>query len=379
MTTAANTDILDLARPELRSLTPYAPGRHEPGCVRLNANESPYRAPGDATVRGLNRYPPPRPDALRDRLAQHYRVAPDELLVTRGSSEAIDVLIRAFCAARRDAVLVCPPTFDMYRLYAAIQGVELVEVPLLRAADPARDFRLDAAGVVARLNDRTKLVFICSPNNPTGRSMEIAHVEAVCRAARGRALVVLDEAYMEFSADPGFERLRRRYDVARLRTLSKFVSLAGVRCGALIATPRLIGFLGNVLPPYTFPTPSIELVLAALAGASLELSGERVALLRRERARLAAALAAMPGVIRVWPSDGNFILIEPRDADAFAESARREGILVRTFARHTGLRNCVRITVGRPEQNDRLLAAIADSDPAAGRQENDDAQDPVSR
>ena len=359
MTVAMHKDVLELARPELRSLIPYTPGRYEPGSVRLNANESPYRAPGDATVRGLNRYPPPRPEALQNRLAEQYGVAPEELLVTRGSSEAIDVLIRAFCAAGRDGVIVCPPTFDMYRLYAGIQGAELVQVPLLRADDPAADFALDTANVIAALNDRTKLIFICSPNNPTGLSMNPEDVESICRAAHGRALVVIDEAYMEFSSRPDFEALRQRHDVVRLRTLSKFVSLAGVRCGALIATPRLVEFLGNVLPPYTFPTPSIELVLEALSTDSLDISCERITLLRRERDRLSKALATVPEITRVWPSDGNFLLVETRDACLFTESARRSGILVRTFASHTGLQDCVRITVGRPDQNDLLLAAVA--------------------
>jgi len=373
MTAVARNDILDLVRPELRSLIPYTPGRHEPGSVRLNANESPYRAPGDTTARGLNRYPPPRPESIRDRLARHYGVAREEVLVTRGSSEAIDVLIRAFCAARTDAVLVCPPTFDMYRLYTTIQGADLIQVPLRRSEDPSRDFSLDAAGVISALNDRTKLIFICSPNNPTGLSVDPADVEAICRAARGHALVVLDEAYMEFSAGPDFEELRQRYDVVRLRTLSKFVSLAGVRCGALIASSRLIEFLGNVLPPYTFPTPSIELVLEALSADSLGVSSDRVAMLRNERARLARALSTSPGVSRVWPSDGNFLLIETRDADAFAGTAQRAGILVRTFPEHTGLQQCVRITIGRPDQNDLLLAAIASGGPRSASEVDQDA------
>ena len=359
MTTAVNKDVLELARPELRSLIPYTPGRYEPGSVRLNANESPYRAPGDTSARGLNRYPPPRPETLQKRLAGQYGVSQEELLVTRGSSEAIDVLIRAFCEARRDSVIICPPTFDMYRLYAGIQGADLVQVPLLRADDPTRDFSLDTAGVIAALNERTKLIFICSPNNPTGISMDPEDVESICRASQGRALVVIDEAYVEFSSGPDFEALRQRYDVVRLRTLSKFVSLAGVRCGALIAAPRLIEFLGNVLPPYTFPTPSIELVLKALSTDSLGVSGERISVLRRERARLAKALAEVPEITRVWPSEGNFLLVETSDASRFTELARRSGILVRTFASHTGLQNCVRITVGRPDQNDLLLAAVA--------------------
>ena len=353
-------DILDLARPELRALVPYTPGAYEPDCVRMNANESPYRAPGDTTARGLNLYPPPRPWALRARLEEHYAVSEQEVLVTRGSSEAIDVLIRAFCAAREDEIIVCPPTFDMYRLYAEIQGVNVIQVPLTRDADPDADFALDTGAVINALSERTKLIFICSPNNPTGRSMAASEVEAICKAAQGRTLLVLDEAYLEFSDKRSFRDLQERYDhVARLRTLSKFVSLAGVRCGALIATPKLIEFLGSVLPPYTFPTPSIELVLEALSANSLEVSMERNALLRAERGRLATALMRLPAVTKVWPSDANFLLIETVNREEFTAAARRGGILVRTFGEQKSLEQCVRITVGRPEDNDLLLGVLS--------------------
>ncbi len=352
--------ILKLARPELTSLLPYIPGVYEPGYIRLNANESPWQAPGDPTERGLNIYPPPRPVSITQRLSEHYGLPANTLLVTRGTSEAIDVLIRGFCAAGRDQVLICPPTFDMYRLYAGIQGAEVISVPLLRADNPAQDFSLDVSRVIDKSSDRTKLIFICSPNNPTGRTMDPADVEAICRAVEGRTLVVIDEAYQEFSATQGFRELQTRYDhVVLLRTLSKFVSLAGVRCGALIGQPELIEFLGKVLPPYTFPTPSIELVMAALATDSLQVSAERTALLRAERTRLAEALTASPLVTKVWPTEANFILVETTDGQGFTECARGAGILVRIFPDNEVLTDCVRITVGRPEDNDRLLQAVS--------------------
>jgi histidinol-phosphate aminotransferase len=317
------TDVLALARPELRALRPYVPGAYEPGFVRLNANESPWRAPGDTSERGLNRYPPPRPSALRARLAEHYGTRPESVLVTRGSSEAIDVLIRGFCAAGRDSVVICPPTFDMYRLYAEIQGAEVISVPLLKAET-------------------------------------FALVVEICEAAAGRALVVIDEAYCEFSERDDFSDLRQRYQhLVLLRTLSKCAALAGVRCGTLLGAPRLVEFLEKVLPPYTFPTPSIELALKALSPESLHVSEERVGLLRLERQRLAAALDDAPDVRRVWPSDANFVLIEAVDGQRFQNTAHKAGILVRTFADQPSLRDCVRISVGRPEDNDRLLQAIA--------------------
>ena len=346
--------LLDLARPELRGIRPYVPGAYEPGCIRLNANESPWRAPGDTSERGLNVYPPPRPTVLQEKLAEYYGIERRQILVTRGSSEAIDVLIRGFCAAGRDSVLVCPPTFDMYRLYAGIQNAGVVRVPLL--AD--HEFALDTDNVLAAVDASVKIVFICSPNNPTGQSMARADLERICRETAGRALVVIDEAYHEFAAGGDFLELRNRYEhVVLLRTLSKFVSLAGVRCGLIVAAPELIDFAQVVLPPYTFPTPSIELVEQTLSQDSLRVSQERVAVLKRERTRLSAALRDVPQVVRVYPSDANFILVKTRDGQAFREAARRAEILVRTFDDPL-LANCVRITVGKPSDNDQLLQAV---------------------
>ncbi|HJR70362.1 MAG TPA: histidinol-phosphate transaminase, partial [Gammaproteobacteria bacterium] len=300
-------------------------------------------------------YPPPRPTVLEAKLAGYYGIEQRQILVTRGSSEAIDVLIRGFCTAGRDKILICPPTFDMYRLYASIQNAGVVRVPLL--AD--RDFALDTDNILKAIDATTKLVFICSPNNPTGQSMARADIERICRETAGRALVVIDEAYHEFAAGGHFLELRNRYEhVVLLRTLSKFVSLAGVRCGLIVAAPELIDFAQVVLPPYTFPTPSIELVQQALSRDALRVSAERIAVLKRERERLAAALRDVPQITQVYPSEANFILVRTYDGQAFRETARRAGILVRTFD-DPALANCVRITVGRPSDNDLLLQAVS--------------------
>ena len=347
--------VLDLARPELRAIRPYVPGAYEPGRIRLNANESPWRAPGDNSERGLNVYPPPRPSVLQAKLAEYYGIEQRQILVTRGSSEAIDVLIRGFCTAGRDKILICPPTFDMYRLYASIQNAGIVRVPLLAE----RNFALDTDKIVAAVDAQTKIVFICSPNNPTGQSMDRGAIERICRETAGRALVVIDEAYHEFAEGGDFLDLRNRFEhVVLLRTLSKFVSLAGVRCGLIVATPELIDFAQVVLPPYTFPTPSIELVQEALSSDSLSVSEERVAVLKRERARLAAELRNVPQVLEVYPSDANFIMVKTRDGQVFRETARRANILVRTFDDPL-LKDCVRITVGKPADNDQLLQAVS--------------------
>ena len=353
------SDVLDLARPELRRITPYVPGDYAADTLRLNANESPWRAPGDETERGLNRYPPPRPAILSELLGIYYGVPQAEILVTRGSSEAIDVLIRAFCAAGRDSIVICPPTFDMYRLYAEIQGAGIMRVPLERSDDLDKDFALDVDGILACIDRGAKLVFICSPNNPTGSSVAITDIERICEASAGRAVVVVDEAYREFSNQQSARQFQKRFDhLVLLRTLSKFVSLAGVRCGAIIAAEPVIDFLARVLPPYTFPTPSIELVSRALGEASLTVSAERAQILRRERDRLEEALNALPEVEKLWPSDANFVFLKVRNSEDFVSRARSAGILVRVFANDASLTDCVRITVGRPEDNDRLLAAV---------------------
>jgi histidinol-phosphate aminotransferase len=349
------SSVLDLARPDLRSLRPYEPGAWEPGMTRLNANESAWRLPSDRSERGLNVYPPPRPAELRAALADYYRVAPEALLVTRGSSEAIDVLIRGFCRAGQDAILTTPPSFDMYRVYATIQGAGMQFAPLSRDDG----FAFDVDGVLAAVDASTRIVFVCSPNNPTGTAAGRDNLMTLAKALAGRALLVVDAAYQEYADDQGLDAMLARYDhVAVLRTLSKFVALAGARCGALIADPAVVRFLENVLPPYTFPTPSIEIVLAALEKESLAVAGARISETKAERDRLTRALSDLDDVVEVYPSQANFVLVRVKDREAFSAAARRGGVLVRSFSGEASLADCVRITVGLPEDNAKLIAAV---------------------
>jgi histidinol-phosphate aminotransferase len=350
------SSVLDLARPDLRALRPYEPGAWEPGMTRLNANESPWRLPSDPTARGLNVYPPPRPAAVRAALASYYGIDAERLLVTRGSSEAIDVVIRGFCRAGQDGILTTPPTFDMYRVYATIQAAAIRHVPLVADAG----FRFDLDAVLAAVDATTRIVFICSPNNPTGTVVEPDALAALAAGLEGRALLVVDAAYQEYAEDQGLDALLARFEhVAVLRTLSKFVALAGARCGALLGAPDVIRYLENVLPPYTYPTPSIEIVATALEPASLAVARERIALIRSERERLADALAALDGVLEVYASQANFVLVRLVDRDAFTAAARHGGVLVRSFSGDPTLADCVRITIGRLEDNNQLLAALA--------------------
>lgn len=350
------TELLQLVRPELREFAGYASARKEAsgGSVMLNANESPWSVPGDAL--GLNRYPDPQPAALLQRLAALYEVPAANLLVGRGSDEPIDLLVRALCRAGQDAVLITPPTFGMYAVAASVQGAALRTVPL-RAED---GFALDADALLAAVDDSVRLVFVCSPNNPTGAQLPIATIERLARALAGRALLVVDEAYAEFAPGPSASTLLARYPgLAVLRTLSKAYGLAGARIGCLLADPRLVGVLRSIMAPYPLPTPSVEAALAALEPAAVQLARSRVALLCEERRRLAGRLAALPGVREVHHSDANFLLVRFDDAAAVYQSAFEAGIVLRDPSRQPGLAGCLRITIGTPAQNDRLLEVLA--------------------
>jgi histidinol-phosphate aminotransferase len=345
-----------LARPEIRALEPYAHAAWDPTLERLHANENPWRYPGDNSRAGLNRYPEPRPRELEGRLASLYGVAPDRLLAGRGSDEGIDLLTRAFCVPGRDAVLICPPTFGMYRVAARIQGAGVLEAPL----DRAHGFALDAGAVERALTPAVKLVFLCTPNNPTGNALDPLLIERLAGGLAGRALVVVDEAYAEFGSAPSLiGRLGALENLVVLRTLSKAYALAGARCGALIAAPEIVELLHRIIPPYAVPAPSTEAALAALEAPRLAKARERIALIRRERARLAQALAALPAVRTVWPSEANFLLTEVRDPPRALAAARGAGFLLRDFSRAPLTPGCLRISVGSPEQNDRLLTALA--------------------
>lgn len=353
------SSVLDLARPDLVALRPYQPGAWEPGMTRLNANESAWRLPSDPTERGLNVYPPPRPESLRETLASYYEVDRPQLLVTRGSSEAIDVLIRGFCRAGQDAILVTPPTFDMYRVYATIQAARIQTAPL----DAAYAFAFDLDAVLAAVDAATRIVFVCTPNNPTGTIAGRETLERLAAALEGRALLVIDAAYQDYAEDQGLDALIARFDhVVVLRTLSKFVALAGARCGVVIAAPTVVEFLEKVLPPYTFPTPSIEIVHKAMQPDSLAVARERIAETCAERERLASALRLQQRVVEVCPSQANFLLARVLDRAAFDRAAREGGVLVRSFPGEPVLADWVRITVGRPEDNDRLIQAIGTGD-----------------
>jgi histidinol-phosphate aminotransferase len=346
--------VTELARPDIVALKPYEHASWEPSLERMHANELPWRASGDDSSAGLNRYPEPQPHALVEGLANLYGVAPEYVLVGRGSDEAIDLLTRAFCRAGRDAVLVCPPTFGMYSVSARIQGAEVITVPL--RSDVA--FSLDERAILERCTSNVKLVFLCSPNNPTGNLLDEDAILRLAGKLAGRAVIVVDEAYIEFAGVRSLARhLPRLPHLAVLRTLSKAHGLAGARCGTLIADPEVIALLRKVIPPYAIAQLSLEAVLRQLQPKALAESRSNVELIRGERSRLMRALPELARVVRVCTSDANFILTHFNDAGTALQLARSANLLVRDARGYPGLGQALRVTVGSPEQNNRLLEA----------------------
>ena len=344
--------VTELARADIVALRVYEHAAWRPELQRLHANELPWDPSGRDAREGLNRYPQPQPRALLERLAELYGVSPASVLLGRGSDEAIDLLCRAFCRAGMDAALVCPPTFGMYSVSARIQGAAVIEVPLLAE----HGFALDERQVLERCTARTKLLFLCSPNNPTGNLLEEAAVLRLATALAGRALVVLDEAYLEFSGRASLARRLAEFpNLAVLRTLSKAYGLAGARCGALLADPEVIALLRKIIPPYAIPRLTADAALARLAPGALATLQPQLATLLAERSRLQRELPALRAVRRVWPSDANFILAEFEDAGDALERAAAAGLLVRDARGYPGLGRALRISIGTPEQNTRLL------------------------
>lgn len=353
---------LALARPDILTLKPYEHAVWDPAFERLHANENPWRANGDASLTGLNRYPECPPAALIERLAHVYGVKPEQLTVGRGSDEGIDLLCRAFCRAGQDSVIVCPPTFGFYKVAAKVQGANVIEVPLIKE----RNFALDRAAVLAAWNPSVKLVFLCSPGNPTGTLLDANDMKSLCADLDGKAIVVIDEAYMEFADRESFSKSIGRFsNLVVLRTLSKAYALAGARVGSVIADAEIIALLNRVLPPYAIPTSTVETVLAATDSINRAQFEQRVATLISERNQLIAQLARSRLIKRVWPSDANFILVECVDADAVIDAAKSVKLVIRDQRSQPQLANCLRITVGAPEQNARLIGALVHATGAA--------------
>jgi histidinol-phosphate aminotransferase len=344
--------VISLARPEIVTLKGYAHAAWLPSLARMHANEAPWRPAGDSTIAGLNRYPEPQPAALIERLAVLYGVSTSQVLGTRGADEGIDILSRIYLRAGEDAILQCSPTFGMYQVAARIQGAQVLELPLNRE----QGWSIDAEQVIAAWRPNIKLVYLCSPNNPTANLLDPEALEHICTALDGKAIVIIDEAYVEWSRAGSLTRWLNRFEtLAILRTLSKAHALAGARLGALLASPDMIQMARRVITPYALAQPTVEAALRALEPAEISASQYRLEALLVEKEYLRQGLAASPLVEKVWPSDTNFLLIDCRNADRFLNNAIAGGLIVRDLRAHPALPRSLRVSVGTRAENDALL------------------------
>ncbi len=338
-----------LARKQVQSLTPYLSARRIGGCgdVWLNANESPFNNEYKITLDNLNRYSECQPPELISAYANYAGLNPEQVLTSRGADESIELLIRAFCEPNQDSILYCPPTYGMYSISAETIGVDCKTVPL------TSEWQLDLAKIQENLNG-VKVVFVCSPNNPTGNIIERKDIISLLEMTKDRAIVVMDEAYIDFCLDQSSVDLLDKYPhLAILRTLSKAFALAGLRCGFTLANQELIKVLLKVITPYPVSVAVTEIAIQALSEAGLARMKYQMLDLCANRAYLQAGLMVLPGVT-VFDGWGNYLLVKFTDGDAIFKAAWDHGIILR----NSPIENCVRISVGHRGECEKTLGFI---------------------
>lgn len=355
-------NVLALARPAIVNRSAYLAASPDRTLIRLHANESPWsledvsltERPTNDNQRELNRYPDPQPAQLLAQMSRFYGVPESQVLPVRGSDDGIDLLIRAFCEAGTDSITVSNPTFSMYASFAEIQGARVVDVPLLQQAG----FSLDTDGIAA-VSPASKLVFVCTPNNPTGHSVSVSEIQGLCRELAGQSIVVVDEAYIEFSPHESVASTLADIDnLVVLRTLSKAFGAAGIRCGAVLACPDIVLLLRSINTPYALPTPTIDLAIEALSENGLKAMDWRARYLAEQARQLHDSLHAHPTVLNVFASDSNFLLVKFSNAGAVCNALRNAGVLVRDFSNATGAAGCLRISAGYEDENHKVLQIL---------------------
>jgi histidinol-phosphate aminotransferase/imidazoleglycerol-phosphate dehydratase/histidinol-phosphatase len=343
------------ARPEILAMPGYSSARslQKPGSqtVFLDANECSYDPFIGGT--GLSRYPAQQPASLVDAMCRWLDISSRHLTITRGADEAIDCLMRTFCVPRVDNVVICPPTFAMYAQSAMLQGVET------RCAPLDQNFDIDLKLIDQESDKNTKIIFVCSPNNPTANLMSRDKIIALCTAYADQAVVVVDETYVEFSVAHSFVGALDQFaNLVVLRTLSKSHAAAGLRCGAAIARADITALLQKVLAPYPIPQPVAALATQILQPDNLAKLAEKRADIVARRAAYAERFTKLSSVRAVLPSDTNYFLLLTHDAAAFCQRAAAANIILRDQSHQPGLANSVRVTIGSPDQMEQLFAAL---------------------
>ncbi|MDG5768097.1 histidinol-phosphate transaminase [Balneolales bacterium ANBcel1] len=340
-------------RPNIRTLSPYHAARDDfQEGILLDANENSF-GPAIPTDRPLHRYPDTNLNVLRAKWAAYRGLAPDQVFVGVGSDEAIDLLMRVFCEPGRDEIVTTPPTYGMYKVSARINNVGVSEAAL------TSDFQLDAQIVLSRVTQRTKLIMLCSPNNPTANSLGEKEIRRILNDFK--RLVVVDEAYVDFSSRESLCSLIDEYpNLVVLQTLSKAFGMAAIRMGAALAHPAVISWMMKVKAPYNVNSLTAELALEAFE--HTDRMREHVEKIKAERTRLAEALAGHRDVVTVFPSDTNFLLVRFRKALEWYRHLASRGVIVRYRGDQIHCEDTLRITTGTAAENDRLLEELNNHD-----------------
>jgi len=347
-------DIEQLARANVRALTPYMSARRlgGNGDVWLNANEFPLPVPFELSQQTLNRYPECQPKIVIERYAAYAGLTPEQVLVSRGADEAIELIMRAFCEPGQDAILFCPPTYGMYSVSAETIGIEYRTAPALS------DWQLNLPAIAEQL-DGVKVVYLCSPNNPTGNLINQEDIRQLLTMTAGKALVVADEAYIEFCPQATLTGWLKDYPhLVVLRTLSKAFALAGLRCGFALANKPVIDLLMKVIAPYPLATPVADVAGQALSEQGIALMREHVAELNANRSWLLAELPQLASVEQVFPSETNYVLARFTDSPKVFKTLWDQGIILRDQNKNPGLSGCLRISIGTREECARVIAAL---------------------
>jgi histidinol-phosphate aminotransferase len=340
-----------IVRSEILNLKAYNSARSEyagDGQIQLDANESPIKPYGQNTD-GLNRYPEPQSKKLLLTLANIYGVRADQMLITRGADEAIDLLIRTFCTANKDAITITPPTYGYYEVAANINNVAITKIDLLPNFEPRWD-RLKKV-------KNSKLFFLCNPNNPTGNLMSLKDIKSLCQQYKDRAIIVIDEAYIEFEEGNSATIFLAEYkNLVIMRTLSKAYGLAANRIGAIIADPDIIDLLRKVIQPYPIPAPCVKIALDSLSPIGLIYTRKNIEQIKQQREYLYQNLKNCKKIKKIYQTSTNFILLIAKDAKILYQELKSTGIIIRD--RTQDIAGALRISVGTPQENQLLLAAL---------------------
>ncbi|WP_138476280.1 histidinol-phosphate transaminase [Dyadobacter bucti] len=342
-------DLNKILRPHIISLAPYSSARDEytgHTGIFLDANENPY---GSATTENYNRYPDPYQAEIKQKLIALKNISSERIFLGNGSDEPIDLLTRATCTPGQDHVIIMPPTYGMYEVSASIHDVKIDKVSL------TTDFQIDAESVIAAITPLTKIIWICSPNNPTGNVMQHEAIQTILENFNG--LVVVDEAYVDFTDTPTWiQHLDKYPNLVVLQTFSKAWGLAGIRVGMCFASAEIVKILNKIKPPYNISLPAQKALLEGLD--SVDKKDKMVAEILKERSSLCNMLQDLSLVIKIYPSDANFLLVQFEDAKAIMDYLIHETIIVRDRSRVHLCEGCLRITVGTKEENEVLIETL---------------------